>query len=291
VVAAWDGADLTSLHDLHALQVSLGLSAELVSGRELRRLEPALAPGLPGGLLAADDHQVDNRLLHKALLDVAGHRVVRARVARLIRSGDRVTGVVLESGAHLAAPIVVVAAGAWSGQIGETHDEVRVRPVKGQTLRLRIPGDALLEHIVRGSVKGSRVYVVPRAGGEMVVGASSEEVGFDLVPRAGAIYELLRDAQSLVPALGEAQFVEVSTSLRPAAPDNAPIIGRSSTDGLILTIGHYRNGILLTPITADSVAELITTGIEPPNLAPFSADRFISRQVASSHATSSQITA
>jgi glycine oxidase len=255
VVAAWDGADIAGLRDLHTLQTSLGLRAELVTGRELRSLEPALAPGLPGGLFAADDHQVDNRRLHAALWRVVGS-VVPERVTALVRTNDCVTGVHLGNGETLSAPTVVLAAGAWSGALAD----VPIRPVKGQTLRLQVPGEPLLTHIVRGSVKGSRVYVVPRADGEIVVGASSEEVGFDLHPRAGAIYELLRDAQSLVPALGEARFGEVSTSLRPAAPDNTPVIGPSpELDGLVLAVGHYRNGILLTPITADLVADLITS--------------------------------
>jgi glycine oxidase len=255
VVAAWDGADIAALRDLHAFQTSLGLSAELITGRELRTLEPALAPGLPGGLFAADDHQVDNRLLHAALLSVVGP-IVTESVVSLVRSGSRVTGVQLADGRLLSAGSVVLAAGAWSARLFD----VPIRPVKGQTLRLR--SAPLLTHIVRGSVKGSRVYIVPRANGEIVVGASSEETGFDLHPRAGAIYELLRDAQSLVPALGEAEFVEVSTSLRPAAPDNAPIIGPSEVDGLVLAVGHYRNGILLTPITADLVADQLTADVD-----------------------------
>ena len=274
VVAAWDGADLAALHDLHALQTSLGLAAELVTGRELRRLEPALAPGLPGGLLAGDDHQVDNRLLHRALLNVVGPRIIAEAVTALNRPGDHVGGVTLQSGRRLSAPTVVLAAGAWSTQIDGVPADVLLRPVKGQTLRLRASGPPPVSRTVRGSVKGSRIYIVPRADGEIVVGASSEEVGFDLTPRAGAIYELLRDAQSLVPALGEAHFVEVSTSLRPTAPDNAPIIGPCSLPGLILAIGHYRNGILLTPITGDTVAELIVTGVTPELLAPFAATRF-----------------
>ena len=125
-------------------------------------------------------------------------------------------------------------------------------------------------------MKGSRVYLVPRADGEIVVGASSEEVGFDLHPRAGAIYELLRDAQSLMPGArrGPAS-ARCQTSLRPAAPDNAPIIG-PSTDrtGWCSRSGHYRNGILLTPITADLVADLIATGDRAGLIAPFEADRF-----------------
>ncbi len=281
LVAAWDGADLTALRDLHALQTSLGLEAEMLTGRELRSLEPALAAGLPGGLLARDDHQVDNRLLHEALLaairadgadgaDGPGRSLVAENVPALIGE-QRVTGVQLADGRTLSAGVTVLAAGAWSGFV----DDVPVRPVKGQTLRLQVPGEQLLTHVVRGSVKGSPVYAVPRDNGEIVIGASSEETGFDLHPRAGAIYELLRDAQSLIPALGEAHFREVSTSLRPAAPDNAPIIGPSNrVDGLIIATAHYRNGILLTPITADAVAELIGSGVTPAEITAFGPGRF-----------------
>jgi len=156
---------------------------------------------------------------------------------------------------------------------------VPIRPVKGQTLHLRASDPGLLRHVVRGSVKGSPVYLVPRDDGRIVVGASSEEVGFDLRARAGVVYELLRDAQSLVPALGEAELTEVSTSVRPATPDNAPLIGPSGIDGLVLATGHYRNGILLTPVTADGVADLLTRGAVPDALAPFAPTRFQTTQV------------
>ena len=176
---------------------------------------------------------------------------------------------------------MVLAAGAWSAQLPDPGGVALppIRPVKGQTLRLRVPGPPLLRHVIRGTIKGSPVYLVPREDGELVVGASSEEVGFDLEPRAGAVYELLRDAQSLVPLLGEVQFIEVSTSVRPGSPDNAPIIGPSSNPGLVLATGHYRNGILLTPVTADGIADLITTGSLPDVLAGFGADRFLPRMV------------
>ena len=267
IAAAWDGADLAGLRDVHDLQRSLGLAAELISGRELRRLEPALAPGLPGGLFAPGDHQVDNRLLHKGLLAVTPAPVTR-RVVELTRVGDRVTGVALDDGCYLAAHTVVLATGAWSGRLAD----VAVRPVKGQTLRLRAPG-GLLSHVVRGSVKGSPIYLVPRADGTIVVGATAEEAGFDVRPRAGAVYELLRDAQSLVPAISEAELLEVCTGLRPGSPDNAPIIG-TAADGLILATGHYRNGILLAPVTADGVAALVADGELPAVLAPFTPQRF-----------------
>jgi glycine oxidase len=155
-----------------------------------------------------------------------------------------------EDGGSLSAGVVVLAAGAWSGLLDAS---LPVRPVKGQTLRLR-GARGLLDHVVRGSVRGHPVYLVPRADGSVVVGASSEEAGFDVCPRTGVVYELLRDAQALVPALSETEFVEVSTSLRPGSPDNAPLVGPGAVPGLMYATGHYRNGILLAPLTADLVA-------------------------------------
>jgi glycine oxidase len=146
--------------------------------------------------------------------------------------------------------------------------------VKGQTLRLRLAGRPRLGRVVRATVKGSPVYVVPREDGELVVGASSEERGFDQQPRAGAVYELLRDAQTIVPELSEAVLEELSTGLRPGSPDNAPIVGPTAIDGLVAASGHYRNGILLTPVTADGVASLISDGMLPDVLKPFTPARF-----------------
>jgi glycine oxidase len=278
VVAGWDAADLAALRAVREYAVSLGQHLELLTGRELRAAVPALAAGPPGGLFAPDDHQVDNRLLHQALLVAAtrsGVEIVTARVVDVCLTRDRVTGVLLDDGRRVPADAVVVAAGAWSARLGlPPAARPPVRPVKGQTLRLRLPDQPVLPHIVRGSVRGSPVYVVPRADGGLVVGASSEDAGFDLQPRAGAVYELLRDAQALLPILAEAQFLEVSTSARPGTPDNAPLIGRTPIDGLLLATGHYRNGILLTPITADGVTAVLVDGALPAELAPFHPGRF-----------------
>jgi len=274
---AWDAADLATLRDLHAFGASLGVDARLVTGRELRELEPTLAAGLPGGLLAQNDHQVDPRLLHRAL-GAAGTRAGVRHVlgtARIELRDDRATGVTLGDGTRLSTRTVVLAAGAWSGQAGLPADLApAVRPVKGQTLRLRLPGAPRLRHVVRGSVKGAPIYLVPRADGQLIVGASSEEVGYDLTPRAGAVYELLRDAQSVFPELGEAVLEEVSTGLRPGSPDNAPLLGPAGVDGLIFATGHYRNGILLTPVTADGIADLVAGGALPSHLEPFTPARF-----------------
>jgi glycine oxidase len=279
VMAAWDGADLAALRDLHAFAGGLGVDAQLLTGRELRELEPALAAGLPGALYAPGDHQIDPRLLHAALLTACRRRgvtFVESRGAVLVDQ-DRVRGVRVAGGSVVDSRHVVIAAGCWSGQIDGVSAEFAppVRPVKGQTLRLRLPGRPRLERIVRGWVKGAPIYLVPRGDGRIVVGASVEENGFDRQPRAGAVYELLRDAQSLVPEVGEAVLEEISTGLRPGSPDNAPIVGATGIAGLIHATGHYRNGILLAPVTADGVAALIADGVLPDELAPFTPSRFV----------------
>lgn len=288
VVAAWDGADLAGLRDLAGFAAGLGQTVQPLTGRELRSLVPGISAGLPGGVLADGDHQVDNRRLHAALLAAVvggGGRMLAEGVARIDVRADRVCGVTTVGGTGLAAGVVVLAAGAQAGRVAGLPDSARprVHPVKGQTLRLRVRADDLPPRIVRGSVRGSPVYLVPRAAasgvGELVVGATSEEAGFDCTPRAGAVYELLRDAQSLLPAVSEAELVEVSTALRPGSPDNAPQIGRTAVDGLVVATGHYRNGILLTPITADGVARLITDGGLPAELLPFGPERFVLQEV------------
>jgi glycine oxidase len=283
VVAAWDAADLAALHDLHDFQCELGLGASLLTGRELRELEPNLAPGLPGGVYVAGDHQVDPRRLHAALRSAAvaaGVAELRTGVRKLRTQRERTTGVALDDGSVLDAGEVVLAAGAWATQLdGLPPGAVPgIRPVKGQTLQLREPPGvpAVAGHVVRGTVRGAPVYLLPRDG-SIVVGASSEEVGFDLRPRAGAVYELLRDAQALLPAIGELELVEVSTGLRPATEDNAPVLGPTDVDGLVLAVGHYRNGVLLAPVTADLVAALLAGQLEEKDaelLAAFGAQRF-----------------
>jgi glycine oxidase len=278
LAVAWDSADLAALADLQAFATRLGVGAELLAGRELRRLEPALAPGLPGGLLAAGDHHVDPRQLHAALTAAGerrGVRSVRSAAALQVAAG-RMVGVRLADGTVLPGGQVVLAAGSWSGGVDGVPAAVRapVRPVKGQTLRLRMPTASRLRHVIRGSVHGSPIYVVPRDDGRLVVGATVEDAGFDQRPRAGAVYELLRDAQSVLPELSEAVLEEVCTGLRPGSPDNAPIIGATGPSGLIFATGHYRNGVLLAPVTADGIAALVADGQLPDVLTPFTPTRF-----------------
>jgi glycine oxidase len=239
-----------------------------------------LSPGIRGGLYVEGDHQIDNRMLVAALLEAcerAGVDVVRHK-AELLVDRDAATGVRLEDGTELRAPDTVLAAGCWSGSLAGLPPETvpPVRPVKGQLLRLQMPSVELpfLSRNVRGLIRGSNVYLVPRAHGELVIGATSEEMGYDTTVTAGAVYELLRDARELVPGVTELPLVETIAGLRPGSPDNAPMIGPSTLPGLIVATGHYRNGILLTPATADAVAELLATGAIPAVAQAFTPRRF-----------------
>ncbi len=288
---AWDSADLTTLRELSDYAAGLGVQTQWLTGTQLRQLEPALVPGLPAALLTPD-HQVDPRRLYAGLrvaAERAGVRRLRARPS-VRTDGGQVRGLRLAAaggatgdgdtgelaGGDLDARFVVLAAGAWSALVPGVPESIAsaLRPVKGQTLRLRLPGAPRLSHVVRARIKGSPSYLVPRADGELVVGATNEEVGFDLTPRAGAVYELLRDAQSLLPELGEATLVESCVSLRPGSLDNAPLLGTVGGSGLIAATGHFRNGVLLTPVTAEAIAALLADGRLPDWADHFSPDRF-----------------
>ncbi|MET7638848.1 glycine oxidase ThiO [Streptomyces sp. NPDC005438] len=281
LAVALDADDRAQLGELHAFQRRLGLEAEWLTGRECRRLEPMLAPSVRGGLRAAGDLQLDPRRLCRALLDVAVTAGVtfHPSAARRVRVEDsRAREVTAEDGTVLAAEQLVLAAGAFSGRLEGVPPEVLppVRPVKGQVLRLWVPPEArpFLSRTVRAVVRGGSVYLVPRADGELVVGATSEEQGFDTTVTAGAVYELLRDARELVPGVTELPLRETNAGLRPGTPDNGPLLGRTTLPGLLLATGHHRNGVLLTPLTGEVMTEVLTGGELPEVARPFDARRF-----------------
>jgi glycine oxidase len=285
LAVALDNDDRAVLSDLQAFQASLGLDVETLTAREARRLEPMLDPGIRGALHVRSDHSVDNRLLMTALLGAAGKvgvQLARARVDELSCGSDGVLGV-RAAGTDHRASTVIVAAGSWSGSIAGLPPGLLppVRPVKGQILRLGTPTayGTVLTRTVRGFVRGSGVYLVPRANGEIVVGASVEERGFDSTVTAGAMYELLRDAHTLVPAVTELSVTEFVAGLRPGSPDNAPLIGPTAMPGLLLATGHFRNGVLLAPVTADLVTDLVMTGSLPADVAAFTPARFARAEV------------
>ncbi|HWC35737.1 MAG TPA: glycine oxidase ThiO [Mycobacteriales bacterium] len=273
LLVATDAGDRAMLADLHDFQRTLGLDAELLTSRECRALEPGLSPDVRCGLLARSDHSVDNRRLGAALLAAVSTTTSprREAVAAIDIDAGAVRGVTLRSGEHLTSTTVLLAAGPWSADIAGLPDHLRprVRPVKGEILRLRArpTGGDLPARSVRGFVNGREVYLVPREDGELVVGATVEELGFDLTVRAGAVRELLRDARAVLPCIDELELVETLAALRPGSPDNRPIIGATDIDGLVLATGHFRNGILLTPVTADLVVAAVTGSTRDAELA------------------------
>jgi len=280
LAVAADSGDRAVLEDLHRYQRDLSLESEMVSGRECRSLEPMLAPGIRGGLMVAGDHQVDGRALHRALTaaaELTGVEVRTTAASEMLVVRDRVTGVRLGDGETIAAPTVLLAAGCWSAGVAGVPPEARppVRPVKGHILRLRSPaGRPLLGRNVRGLVAGSRFYLVPRADGRLVVGATVEEMGFDTTVMAGAVHDLLRDARAVVPGTAELELVEAHAGLRPGSPDNLPLIGPSILPGLVVATGHYRSGILLAPATSDALASVLAGGTVPEVMTAFSPRRF-----------------
>ncbi len=281
LAVALDADDRAELRELHGFQRSLGLAAEWLSGRECRRLEPMLAPGVRGGLRADGDHQIDPRRLAAALLSAAeraGVRLLRHSVDRVTVERDRARGAVLADGTRVAAGQVVLAAGSLSGRLGglPPHVVPAVRPVKGQVLRLLVPEvfRPFLSRTVRAVVRGAHVYLVPRENGELVVGATTEERGWDTTVTAGGVYELLRDAHELVPGITELPLTATLAGLRPGSPDNAPLLGPTALPGLLLATGHHRNGVLLTPVTGEVLAHVLTEGELPPLAEAFSPGRF-----------------
>ena len=275
-VVGFDDDDMAALDVLHAFQRELGLSAERVTPREARRHEPALTPRLRGALQVAGDHSVDARALHAALwaaAQAAGVRLVRSAATALEVRGGRAVGLRLAQGSAVVARSVVLALGARSATLPGVPP-LPIRPVKGQVLRLR-GAAGLLSGTVRALVRGRAVYLVPYAGDRLVVGATVEEQGFDATVTAGAVHALLRDAIEVVPGVTELELEESLARHRPGTPDNAPILGPTATlPGLLLACGHHRNGVLLTPVTADAIAALAATGELPEPAAPFTLDRF-----------------
>jgi glycine oxidase len=281
LAVALDADDRAHLRELHALQRRSGLESEWLNGRECRRLEPMLAPGVRGGLRVDGDHQIDPRRLSSALVTAcerAGVVFHRARAEELSVVRGRAAGVRTDDGAALTAGRVVLAGGSHSGRLAGVPDDVLppVRPVKGQVLRLTVPKRyaPFLTRTVRAVVRGSHVYLVPRENGELVVGATSEELGWDTTVTAGGVYELLRDAHELVPGITELPLTETRAGLRPGSPDNAPLLGPTELDGLLLATGHYRNGVLLTPITGDVLAHVLISGELPEVARDFTPLRF-----------------
>ncbi len=292
---ALDRDEAGELRRRHDLQRELGLAAEWLTPRRCRDLEPGLVPTFAGGVLAAGEGSVDPRRLATALVaalrEAGGELRTGTEVVDALWDGERLAGVrTAPTGANpsgacrqygdkrrggspeiaedVRADAVVLCNGAWSGQAAWLPEEARppVRPVKGEVveLRPREGGPAPAERIVASE----RVYLVPRPDGRLIVGATQEERGFDTTVTAGGVHELLREAYRVLPDVAEMEFSGTIAGLRPGTPDNLPLVGRGAVEGLVLATGHFRNGILLAPLTADAVAATLAGAAPPAAIAP-----------------------
>jgi glycine oxidase len=277
LVVAMTAAERARVTHHLAYQQSLALPVEWISAADARQREPLLAPGLVGAVWSPEDHQVDNRKLVAALSVAASKAGVNVRehsaVHRLLIKNERVVGVVLDDDSEINADVVVVAAGAWSRGIEGLPPALRppVRPVKGQMIALQMdPHAPSVTHVIRAH----NVYMVPRREGRLIIGATTEEKGFDATLTAGGVLALLEAAWRLVPSIEELPITEMWVGHRPGSRDDAPILGPGPIDGLIYATGHHRNGILLAPLTANMIARLVLEGVVDSAMAPFGLGRF-----------------
>lgn len=283
VIAAADRDEAAWLRRQWVYHQELGLPTQWMGGDEAREREPHLGPRVPAALFAPTDHQVDSRLLGSALRRafLARGGVLREgwETSRIDIDGGRAAGVwARPSGSaeeeRIGARRVLVCAGSWTRLLlaeGETAAAAPpVRPVKGQLLALEMSPLLTLAHVVRTR----RVYLVPRADGRLVVGATSEEAGFDVRMTAGGVLDLLRDSWEVLPGIYDLPLLQTWAGLRPVSRDGLPVLGGTPVEGLFLATGHGRNGILLTPATALAVADLLTTGRAPDAILPFALSRF-----------------
>ncbi len=270
---ALDAKGVKALTEQFGWQKRLGLHMARVRGAKAREFEPALSNQVAGGVHFPEDGRIDSPLLLRALhiaSERAGARFRTGCYVRglVVRSGVA-RGVLLDDGTELLADCVVVAAGSWTTLIqGLGIDSGAVRPARGQIVELTTPVPLL-----QGVVFGPRCYLVPRDDGRTLVGSTLEFVGYKREVTARAVRDLLDGAIELVPGLAEASVTATWSNFRPYTDDERPLLGQTELPGLVLATGHYRNGILLAPITAEIVVSAVLGKHSPVELAPFSAAR------------------
>lgn len=258
-VCAGDAADRQTLSELVELQHDMGMEINRITATEARRAEPALGPGCVGAVDIPGDHQVNPRLLADALLTILGDRVIRTRAEEVIYASDRAIGLRGADGNNYLADEVVLAAGLNTADITGLPENLNLplRPVYGDVLRLRVPERLrpLVTRTIRGVVQGRPVYIVPRADGTVVLGATSREDDLTGVSAEG-VHQLLRDAYRLVPGILDCEIYEMTARARPGSPDDVPMIGRVAP-GLTVSTGYFRHGILLTAIGSKLTADVV----------------------------------
>ena len=283
LIVALTADDQARLQHHLAFQHKLDLPLQWITPAETRQREPHLAGKLAGAVWSPEDHQVDNRKLASALRIAAKGKgaIIREHtpVKEILITGGRADGIILADETRVAADVVVLAAGAWSRDIAGLPRELRppVRPIKGQMLALRMdPATPLLNHVIWAP----GVYLVPRRNGRLIVGATVEEKAFDTSLTAGGLLALLEAAWRVVPSIEELPIEEMWVGHRPGSRDDAPILGYGPAEGVIYATGHHRNGILLAPVTADTMARLALEGAVDPAIRPFGFERFAPAQAA-----------
>lgn len=278
LIVALNNDDARQLRFTYDFQKGLGLDLQWLTGAQVRELEPHLRPGIAAGVLSPTDHQVENRLLVEALLVAvrrAGARLHEGCAVREVEiAGATARGVVSERGRE-SADIVILAAGAWSREIAGIPPAhlPPVRPIKGQMLAVKMdPAAPILRHVLWVP----RGYMAPRLDARLLIGGTVEERGFDQSLTAGGMLALIEGAWRALPAIEELPIVETWVGFRPGSRDDAPMLGPSGIDRLVVATGHYRNGILLCPVTARTVADYVLTGSLAESVRDFSGDRFVS---------------
>ena len=271
---AFDDEESEELVQRYRHQQELGLPVERLTAQEVRALEPMLSPETRSGLLFEGMHQVENRRLVQALVAAVKGRGGEFRIGNpvidLINRRNRAAGVVLP-GERIGAGRVVIAAGAWSGLLNWIPGQPPpVQPVRGQIVCVDGSGLTPLRRVIYGLGQ----YLVPRRDGRVLLGATVEKAGFDATVTAGGLSAVMKEGLRMAPGLAGAPVVETWAGLRPMSKDGKPILGPSNLERLVLATGHYRNGILLAPVTGRLIADYLSTGAVPTAMAPFLLDRF-----------------
>ena len=279
IIAADDRDSAEAIRRLYEFQQKQGLGVEWLTGEEAREIEPFVAPRLSAAIYAPSDHQVDNRRFLQALrmaFEAEGGTLHEETPVKAVVPNAEQPAIKTDEGRRVEASRVVVAAGVWSRELeGLTPEALPpVRPVKGQMIQLQRKRPFDLQHVIRGP----DAYLAPKSSGRIVVGATSEEMGFDTTVTAGGLYDLLEGAWEVVPGIYDLPVDDTWAGLRPASRDHAPLLGDSSAPGVVMATGHYRHGILLTPVTAEEIANLVRTGETSSWLEPFSPTRFSDAQ-------------
>ncbi|MAQ55393.1 MAG: glycine oxidase ThiO [Rhodospirillales bacterium] len=276
LVVAINRDDATRLEFTYNFQKNLGINLEWLDGYETRKLEPHLNPSIVAGVYSSNDHQINNRLLMRSLEEAFVHKegIIHeyTEVTDIETHNESVKGIIVD-GSLIETDVVIIAAGAWSNNINGLTKECipPVRPVKGQMLSLSMEQNSpLLKHVIWAP----NAYLVPRNDGSLLVGATIEENGFNPDLTAGGIFSLLEASWRVIPNIEELPIKEMWAGFRPTSRDDAPILGATKIKGLVMATGHHRNGILLAPVTANAVSELILNGETTKEVEPFSIERF-----------------